>query len=138
MGKHSKTPIQPIPLPSNEKIRFSFEYYDKESDEYCLSSWEQKQVRDAILRLQDICTKSFKDLQRERKAYHFGEVVWEKTTKPNGFPDPRIGELPPFHFALLGVNGQKARVYGAYSTGVFYVVWFDLNHEIWPVELKHT
>lgn len=46
--------------------------------------------------------------------------------------------LEPFHFALLGVNGQLTRVFGAYSSGTFYIVWFDLDHMIWPSELKHT
>jgi hypothetical protein len=125
-------------LPTNEKIRFSFEYYDKSSSDYCLSCWGQKQVRSALLRLQEVCTKSFNDLSRERKVYHFNEVNWEKTTKKTGFPDSRVNQLQAFHFALLGINNQKARVYGAYSAGTFYIVWFDLNHEIWPVELKHT
>ena len=136
-NKHNKN-VLPSSLPANEKLRFSFEYYDKTSNNYCLSSWKEKQIRDALLRLQDICTKSFNDLTRERKVYHFAEVIWGKTIKKLGFPDNRVNQLSAFHFALLGVNGQKARVYGAYSMGTFYIVWFDLNHEIWPVELKHT
>lgn len=138
MGNKHYKGIQPQPsLPANEKIRFSFEYYDKSSTNYCLSCWGQVQIRNALLRLQEICTKSFNDLSRERRVYHFGEVDWEKTTKKSGFPDRRVHQLPAFHFSLLG-NNQKARVYGAYSTGTFYIVWFDLNHDIWPVQLRHT
>lgn len=139
MGKRDKVSQIPSPkLSENEKLRFSFEYYDKGSSEFCISGWNQKQIRDSLLRLQDICTKSYKDLWRERGVYHFGEVYWEKTIKKSGFPNPAVNALPAFHFALLGVNGQRARVFGALSTGTFYVVWFDLNHDIWPVELKHT
>lgn len=137
-NKHKKDVQLQSSLPANKKIRFSFEYYDKYSSDYCLSCWGQKQIRNTLLRLRDICTKSFNDLSRERKVYHFGEVIWEKTTKKSGFPDSKVNQLSAFHFALLGINNQKARVYGAYSTGVFYIVWFDFNHEIWPVELKHT
>lgn len=136
-SKHYKGIPQPS-LPANEKIRFSFEYYDKTSSDFCLSSWTQTQIRKALLRLQDICTRSFNDLTRERYVYHFGEVIWGETIKKSGFPDSRVNQLPAFHLALLGVNGQKTRVYGAFSTGTFYVVWFDLNHDIWPVKLKHT
>lgn len=124
-------------LPSSEKMKFSFEYYDNTS-EFCLSSWEKSEIKQALIRLQDICTKSYNELRRERFVYHFGEVIWERTTKPIGFPIKAVNGLPAFHFALLGVNGQKARVYGAYSTGTFYIVWFDLNHVIWPTPLKHT
>ncbi|KKQ36483.1 MAG: hypothetical protein US54_C0066G0007 [Candidatus Roizmanbacteria bacterium GW2011_GWA2_37_7] len=140
MGDKHKKSAQTLPatLPANEKLKFSFEYYDKISDKYCLSSWQQREIRNALLRLQDICTKSYNDLARDRKVYHFYEVVWEKTIKKTGFPDKRLEKLSAFHFALLGINNQKARVFGAYSTGTFYIVWFDFNHEIWPVELKHT
>lgn len=75
---------------------------------------------------------------KERATYHFGEVDWKKTIKKDGFPNPAVNQLQAFHFALLGVNGQLTRVFGAYSSGIFYVVWFDLNHEIWPVELRNT
>ena len=137
-NKHKKDVRLQSSLPANEKMRFSLEYYDKSSSNYCLSCWGQEQIRKALLRLRDICAKSFNDLSRERRVYHFGEVIWEKTTKKLGFPNNRVNQLPAFHFALLGINNQKARVYGAYSTGIFYIVWFDFNHEIWPVELKHT
>lgn len=123
---------------TTEKLRFSFEYYDTTCDDYCLSKWPPDKVRNAILKLQDICTKSFNQMRVERSVYHFGEVFWEKTNKPKGFPDPRVNLMSPFHFALIGVNGQLARVFGAYQAGTFYIVWFDLNHEIWPSLLRHT
>lgn len=125
-------------LPENKKITFSFEYYDTSCDDYCLSGFTKEQVKKSITRLQDISSKTFNEMQRCRNVYHFYEVIWEQTTKKKGFPNPKANELSAFHFALLGVNQQLARVYGAYSSGVFYLVWFDLNHEIWPTALKHT
>ena len=119
-------------------IKFSFEFYDHQSDQYCLSSWNQRQVRGALLRLREISAKTLDDLKRDRRVLHFAEVDWEKTTKPNGFPDFAANALSPFHFALLGVNHQLARVYGAYYQDTFYIVWFDLNHEIWPSTLRHA
>lgn len=139
MGKkHNDIPIT-VHVPSNSfKLRFSFEYYDKTSNEYCLSCWDQQQIRNTLLQLQDICTKSFKDLLNESRVRHFSQVDWKQTTKKDGFPDKRVNNLPAFHFALLGVNKQLARVFGAYSEGTFYIVWFDLNHDIWPSPLKNT
>lgn len=123
---------------NKQKLKFSFEYYDNTCDDYCLSKWESSQVRDALIRLREICAVSFMDMQSQSKQYHFAEVIWERTTKPTGFPFRALDGLPAFHFALLGINHQKARVFGAYQAGVFYIVWFDLNHEIWPSVLKHT
>jgi hypothetical protein len=137
-GHHRENNVPSPVLPSNQKLTFSFEYYDKCSTRYCVSKWTETQIRDTILRLQEVCTKTFNDLRIQRGVYHFNEVDWSQTTEKNGFPNSRVNELPAFHFALLNVNRQLARVFGAYSTGVFYIVWFDLNHEIWPSLLQHT
>lgn len=127
-----------LPRVENEKIKFSFEFYDLSREDYCISHWQQAQIKEAIKRLRDINCKTFNKLRAQHRVLHFGEVYWEKTIEKNGFPDPRVKNMNAFHFALLGVNSQLARVYGAYSKGTFYIVWFDLNHSIWPTPLRNT
>ncbi len=127
-----------VPLPSTQTLKFSFEYYDLESDEYCISCWNKEQIRQSLLRLQEISSLSFNELRIGKRVYHFGEVNWADTAYPKGFPNEKLSALPAFHFALLGINGQKARVFGVYSTGTFYIVWFDLEHEVWPSFKKFT
>lgn len=138
MGNKHRPKVQQVPSTVSQKLKFSFEYYDNSSDKYCLSCWTRDQIRKSLLRIQDICTKTFLELRRDSAQYHFYETEWHKTIKPLGFPNPALKALPSFHFSLLGVNGQKARVFGAYGNDTFYIVWFDLNHEILPVALKHT
>ncbi len=128
----------PAPILSQDKIRFSFEFYDTDRTDYCFSTWEQDKIRATIVRLKHVNTKSFQDLHRDRRVMHFSEVDWGKTTEPGGFNNPALALLPAFHFALLNVNGQKARVFGAYAGGVFFIVWFDLEHVIWPSFLRNT
>jgi len=128
----------PPPSLSQDKILFSFEFYDTNRNDYCLSVWAQNQIRETLGRLKHLNTKSFRELNKDRRVMHFGEVDWGKTTEKGGFNNPALAFLPPFHFALLGVNGQKARVFGAYSGGIFYIVWFDLEHVIWPSFLRNT
>lgn len=138
MVKNSKNISLPD-LSAREKLRFSFEYYDTtDNNKYCLSCANQKQIKEALFRLQNICTKSFLELNSERRVYHFYETDWSHTTKPLGFPNPSVNQLSPFHFSLINVNDQMARIFGAYSKGTFYIVWVDLYHEILPVGLKHT
>lgn len=135
MGK--KKPVQPE-VKQDLQIKFSFEFYDTNNDEYCLSQFSAEQVKLTMQRLKEMNAKTFNELMQQRKVLHFGEVYWEKTIKPSGFEQVGLDTLDPFHFALLGVNGQLARVYGAYAAGIFYVVWFDLNHAIWPTPLRNT
>ena len=124
--------------PETVKIKFSFEYYDTVRPDYCISSWEEEKIKKALGRLKEVNAKSFNELRQDRRVYHFGEVDWIKTTEKGGFNNRGLANLSPFHFALLGVNGQLTRVYGAYSAGIFYIVWFDLEHKIWPTLLKNT
>ena len=109
---------------ADEKIKFSFEYYDC-SGKYCLSEWDKNEIKKSLERLKDINTKSFNDLIRQRSAYHFYEIDWNKCVE-RGFPDKRANTLSPFHFSLVGINNQKARVFGAYQANIFYIVWFEL------------
>ena len=130
------------PLPTREapskNLRFSFEFYDTLRPEYCLSNWTPEQILLTLHRLKDVSAKTLKELVAQRHTYHFYETAWEQTIEPKGFLDPRVNQLDPFHFALLGVNGQKARIYGALAEDTCYIVWFDLYHHIWPTFQKHT
>ena len=128
--------VPPPQLPENQKLRFSFEYYD--GSKYCVSEWTKKDIKDALLRLREVCRMTFNDLRRGSRVYHFHEVDWNTTSEKTGFADPDVNQLQPFQFALLGINKQRARIYGAYSTGTFYIIWFDLNHSITPSLQKHT
>lgn len=122
----------------NQKLSFSFEFYDFKNKKYSLLKWSNEQILNTIARLKDINTKTFNEMRKQSRVYSFGEVDWSRTIFPRGFTNPMVNNLPAFHFALLGVNGQLARVFGGYAQGIFYIVWFDLNHEIWSTPLKHT
>lgn len=137
MGKNNKVYV-PEPKPIKEKVKLSFEFYDTSCIDYCISEWEKTEILKALGRLKDINNKTYSDLTQGSKTYHFHQVSWEETTKKQGFPDPRVNSLDPYQIALVGINGGKARVFGAYANNIFYIVWFDYNHKIWPSYKKHT
>lgn len=134
----SKTQIPNPQITSDRKIKFSFEFYDCTCDEYCLSSWNNTDVKQTLKRLKEINQKTIIELQQSGKVLHFHEVYWDKTIMKGGFPDICLKDMPAFQFSLLGINNQKARVYGALSSDVFYIVWFDHKHSIWPSFKSHT
>ena len=61
-----------------KNISFSFEHYDT-NREYCLSNWEKEQIALTLNRLKDINNKTFNQMTRETKVYHFHHDVWEDT-----------------------------------------------------------
>ncbi len=136
--RRSARPI-PEPVPSTSvHLRFSFEFYDTSQDKYCLSHFTPDQVRETLARLKQVNENTLNELRQKKMVYHFHSVDWSTTTEPGGFPDRRLDELEPFQFALLNVNQQRARVYGAISGDTFFIVWFDLHHQITPSYKKHT
>jgi hypothetical protein len=138
MGRKNKNniPLRSHDLPKTN-LKFSFEFYDIIQNKYCLSKWSEKDISTTLKRLKEVCEKNFQELFKDRSTYHFHSIDWTQTTE-RGFPNTKIQNLEPFQFALLGVNNQKARVYGAYADNTFFIVWFDLNHEICPSFKKHT
>lgn len=127
----------PVPQLPPRLINFSFQYYDLSREDYCLSYWTQEQIRETFTRLREISALTYAEFFQQRSVYHFHSVDWSKTTEKAGFAR-ELGDLEAFQFALLSVNGQLARVFGAFYDGTFYVVWFDLDHRIWPSEKRHT
>ena len=133
------------PLPTgeasvlNRELLFSFKYYDERNDQqYCLSKFEKDQVRTTLERLKEVSKTTVNELRQKRQFYHFHEVDWRSTTIKDGFVNSELRLLEPFQFSLINVNGQKARVFGAMSHFTFYIVWFDLNHKIWPSFKRNT
>lgn len=141
-GRNKKEKRFEIPDPSeviNDKdLKFSFKYYDTQCNDFCISTWGKDKISATLKALQDINNKTYSDLLQGSAVYHFHQVYWEQTTKKQGFPSVQANQFDAFQFALIGVNGQKARVYGALAKSTFYVVWFDLEHNIWPSFKKHT
>lgn len=137
--KKSKKLLDSIiePVPADNKIKFSFEYYDL-ARKYCLSNWGTNNIAQAIHRLKEANQKTFNELTAQSPTYHFHPVNWKETTQPSGFPDARVNNLNPYQFALLGINDGKARIFGGLGSNVFYIVWFDLEHKIWPSGKKNT
>ena len=118
-------------------IKFSFKFYDTRNQQYCISTWKQEDIALVLERLKDISNKTFTEISRHN-TYKFHPVKWEETRHKSGFPSNEANELNPFQFALVGVNGQKSRIFGAYADNTFYIVWFDFNHEIHPSPKKNT
>lgn len=137
-SKRTGKRIESAPAPITVRVRFSFEFYDLTQDKYCLSKAEPLQVRRIMERLRQINEKTFAELNQAGAVLHFHSVDWDKTRERHGFPYAQLADFEAFQVALLGVNGQKARLYGAYSANIFYVVWFDLEHHIWPSFKRHT
>lgn len=137
MGKRKPAQTAPVEV---KNLTFSFQYYDTDKgNEFCLADWDKEDIRFTLARLKEICSKTIQEIMRGAGTYHFYETNWGKSPIfPNGFSARALNDLPPFHFSIVGLNHNKARVFGALSGLTFYIVWFDFEHEIIPSALKNT
>jgi hypothetical protein len=136
----SKKKTQASDDAKSPNLSFSFQYYDTDNNaQYCLSDWAQADIKYTLSRLKEMCSKPIIEMIG-KQTYHFFQTNWGTTIYKDGFPDPikALNELEPFHFSIVGLNNQKARVFGALSGSTFYIAWFDYEHKILPVALKHT
>lgn len=134
--KNDKKNRIPEPQIPDNKIRFSFEYYD--GSKYCLSEWEKKDIAASLKRLGEVNQKTYNDMKKQSAVHNFHPVDWAQTKERNGFRDKRVNNLDPYQFSLLGINNQKARVFGGLGSNIFYIVWFDFDHKIYPSFKKNT
>lgn len=139
MAKRTNATGIRIPNPAApQKITFSFEYYDNsENRKYCLSKWPEADLKLTMTRLKEVSELTHNEMCQRKHSLHFHPVNWSSCTE-SGFTTPVPAEMEPYQFSLVGINYSKARVFGAYYRNVFYVVWFDLEHKIWPTALKNT
>jgi hypothetical protein len=128
MGNKNESDIPPIV--------FSFKYYDN-NEKWCISCWKKDEIKTALKRFQEINNNQVPIL-KIGKTWHFHPIRWEETIYPKGFTNPLLNEMEAWQIALPSVKKSLTRVYGVIQQNIFYIVWFDLNHDICPTTLKNT
>jgi hypothetical protein len=125
------------------KPTFAFDYLSLTGGKYCFDS--NKLVKEDYLGLlkglRKVSDTSYQTLH-DTRGYRFHKVDFNDprvtikriqfkkilTNKPEELRDEELPNLWQFDIQYV----QEARVCGFLYKGVFYLVWFDRNHEIYP------
>jgi hypothetical protein len=61
-------------------------------------------------------------------------IKWEETSRPDGFTclNEQMQECTALQFSITA--HEHGRVLGLILGGVFYVVWLDPNHSLYPMK----
>lgn len=121
-----------------QKIAFSLKYFDPsqpKKDKQTYDSWQKnKRLSVLMARIEDICNCSINDA-----------IQQDLLKKYPSFPPPEKTEFkcpPKFKdkpwFVIKRIAGQKARVAGVMVGNIFYIVFFDKNHQFWISKKKNT
>lgn len=120
-----------VVAPSN--ISFSFQYLDKASDKFDYSKCESSYFCKVIERLSALCTFNQTALHADRtSSLRAHPIDWRKTSEPGGFAHlhEQLWESKPYQFSIS--SNAHGRVHGFFIDSVFYVVWLDPEHQLYP------
>ncbi|MCP6040932.1 hypothetical protein NL354_18735 [Klebsiella pneumoniae] len=61
-------------------------------------------------------------------------IEWKTTSEPDGFThlNEQFQSYTPYQFAIS--RNEHGRIHGFFIGNVFYVVWLDPNHQLYPGE----
>jgi hypothetical protein len=122
----ARPPIKPVHRP----LALSFRYADVRG-RYCLSCSEAQELPDVVDCLRQLTTLSFLQVMqtggRGGGKVGLGYTPYRDdqlrgVSRPAGL-DPDV--------QIAGVRAtERYRIFGAHIDGVFYLLWFDRNHDI--------
>lgn len=117
----------------NRPVSVSFKHVQP-GDKFCLSLCEREEVQSACKCLQLMTTMNWSDVlktggkgpNKTGLAYTpYQDNALRRVQRP-------LSVSP--ELTISGVRAsQKMRIFGVYINHIFYVLWFDPNHEIVPV-----
>ncbi|MEM6751460.1 MAG: hypothetical protein AAF630_00500 [Cyanobacteria bacterium P01_C01_bin.38] len=124
--------IQRTILPPLQGVSFSFKYFQPLHEEFNISQQDGKYLNALLLRLKDLCSLSSFDLKANRSSSLRCHPIDWKDTSQDSFGI--IGEEQivdqAYQFSLSA--NQYGRVHGFFIQEVFYIVWLDPNHKLYP------
>ncbi|MDE0332632.1 MAG: hypothetical protein OXL41_12250 [Nitrospinae bacterium] len=122
------------PPPDADSLRFSFKYLDlvgnaKFSIERCRDGY----LKTFLERLRDLSRLTAKEFRTSRsRALRSHAIDFSETTEPQGFHalNEQLRAEQAWQFQLTA--NEHGRVHGILLLDTFYVVWIDLDHELYP------
>ncbi|MCE1175948.1 MAG: hypothetical protein LWW76_02375 [Burkholderiales bacterium] len=116
---------------SDKLIRFSFRHF-KITEKFCLPKINvDNYLETLIIRLQAVSSLTIKEFLQPSKTLRNHPHDWTTTTEPNGYNlGGQLDELEGWQFCLS--SNEHGRVHGILIDDVFYVVWLDVNHLLYP------
>jgi hypothetical protein len=116
----------PIPV-IKTPVSLSYMYVTPGHD-FCLSDCERSEIKDVMDCLRQLTTMTWLEVRNSANGglnfTEYADGSLHKVTRPSKISK----ELP-----ISGIRASdKFRVFGVYQGHIYYVLWFDRNHEIVP------
>lgn len=145
MAKHKPTVRKPSSPQSNIKptaptneddiLLFSFKHLQLEhpKGKFCIREKNSAYFFKLLSRLKDISTLKASVLRGlGGKSLRAHPIDWQETSEKNGFSqlNEQLRSITPYQFQISA--NEHGRLHGFFIDQVFYVVWLDPDHELYP------
>lgn len=134
VGKGSTSGIKPTKLKPPQGISFSFKYYQDGHSKFSCIEKEVIYWLTLLERLKDLSSLTAQELLVNRSStLRCHPIKWEDTSE-SGFGLPNEEQLvdTPYQFSLS--SNEHGRVHGFFIDEVFYIVWLDPDHMLYPAK----
>jgi len=125
--------ISSTKLKVRQGISFSFKYYQTAHDRFSCTKKQVVYWLTLIDRLKDISSLTAQELLINRSStLRCHPIKWDDTSEKNGFGLPNEEQLvdTPYQFSLS--SNEYGRVHGFFIDQIFYIVWLDPDHLLYP------
>jgi hypothetical protein len=127
--------IKPI-IPYDDLLQFSFKYLDHTSIKFNLSQRKLEYFTSLFDRFKGICSFTMREFTSNRSnSIRAHPITWENTSEPKGFikfnqtfRETANNSAYQFEVCL----NKHGRVHGFIIGSVFFIVWFDPDHKLYP------
>jgi hypothetical protein len=113
-------------------VSFSFKFFDDAHDKFCSNDREPYYWKTLLERLKDLSGLTALDMMTNRSsALRCHSIDWTNTSESRfGIPNEQQLVETPYQFSLS--SNAHGRVHGFFLDEVFYIVWLDPEHLLYP------
>ncbi|MEW6351604.1 MAG: hypothetical protein AB1646_21345 [Thermodesulfobacteriota bacterium] len=133
--KPDKKPRGNIPQKTyleNRYLAFSFKHLDLQArGDFSLAHSKDGYAATLLERLRDVSSMTVDEF-RGNRSLRTHPIDWSKTSQPDGFAhlNEQLRDEPAWQFQLT--SNEHGRVHGLFVGNIFYVVWLDPDHRLYP------
>lgn len=115
------------------KVSFSFMYYQDDKENLGIRGRDVRYLEVLLRRLRDLSKFTVQEIVNNRsKSLRCHPIDWQDTTEPLGFGIPNEDKLVVTAYQFQISANEYGRVHGFFRDNVFYIVWLDPDHNLYP------
>jgi hypothetical protein len=124
--------IQPTKTNPSKGVSFSYKYFQHNHSDFTIANQDVKYLMAFLERLKDLSTLGSLEIKQDRSsALRCHPIDWTGTSQSCfGIADEDQLVEKPYQFSIS--SNRHGRVHGFFIEEIFYVVWLDPDHKLYP------